>query len=274
MAKKRKQEEAPKGAAAWMATFSDLMNLLLCFFVLLFSMSSIDADKYEQIAASLNNSFSIFNGGGATIGEGALVSSGVSQLNELDDYYNNVGAASETDSVEDGDPMEQYKEQLAQEQKEATEQMYEEMSDLAEKNKVQDYVNVDMADNYQFVKISLSGAILFDSGQATVKKEALPILSKVGDILRVYDKYLIKIEGHTDNVPISNPNGKYQDNMELSADRAISVWNYLTTKKGLDPKTLEASGRSQYNPIVSNKTAEGRARNRRVEIKIYNDLEN
>ena len=128
-----------------------------------------------------------------------------------------------------------------------------------------------MDDNYQYVKISLSGAILFESGQAEFISDAKPILSRVGDILKVYKDSLIKIEGHTDNVPISS--GRYTDNMELSTARAISVWKYFVEMKGLNPKTLEASGRSQYSPITSNKTAKGRAKNRRVEIKIYTSNE-
>ena len=77
---RKKTEEAPAGAPAWMATFSDLMNLLLCFFVLLFSMSTVDAEKFEMVIASLQSSFSILPSGGASIGDGEMVSSGVSQL--------------------------------------------------------------------------------------------------------------------------------------------------------------------------------------------------
>ena len=83
MAKKRR-EEAPKGSPAWMATFSDLMNLLLCFFVLLFSMSTVDAQKFEMVVASLQSSFSNLPSGGTTIGEGELISSGVSALEMFD----------------------------------------------------------------------------------------------------------------------------------------------------------------------------------------------
>ena len=75
---RKKTEEAPAGAPAWMATFSDLMNLLLCFFVLLFSMSTVDAEKFEMVIASLQSSFSILPSGGASIGDGEMVSSGVS----------------------------------------------------------------------------------------------------------------------------------------------------------------------------------------------------
>ena len=81
---KKQEDEAPAGSPAWMATFSDLMNLLLCFFVLLFSMSSTDAGKFEEVAASLAASFSILpSGGSALSSEGVLVNSGASQLNEL-----------------------------------------------------------------------------------------------------------------------------------------------------------------------------------------------
>ena len=98
---KRKPEDPPAGLPAWMATFSDLMNLLLCFFVMLFSMSSIDANKWDEMAAAMSNSaFSIFNAGSTAIGEGILISNGVSQLNDLDEYISNAGrnADSETDS--------------------------------------------------------------------------------------------------------------------------------------------------------------------------------
>lgn len=266
---KRKPEEPPKGSPAWMATFSDLMNLLLCFFVLLFSMSSVDEVKYEELVVSLSNSFSIFDGGGSAIGKGLLISSGVSQLNELDDYFNDMGKTTEDSEDKEEDPMKAYKEQLEEEKKQQAEEMFDELSEMVGKEKLDDIVQLGMDDNYQYVKISLSGAILFGSGQSSFLPEATGVLSKIGDILKMYKESLIKIEGHTDNIPISS--GRYSDNMELSTARAISVWNYFVQQKGLSPEKLEASGRSQYSPVASNKTAEGRAKNRRVEIKIYRE---
>ena len=267
---KKKPEEPPKGSPAWMATFSDLMNLLLCFFVLLFSMSSIDASKYEQVVASLTQSFSIFSGGASAIGEGTLISSGVSQLNELDEYFSNAGKASEEDEVNEADPMKEYKEELKKEQKEKTEKLYEDVVAQTEKQNVADSVSVQMdTEAYQFVQISLSGAILFDSGQADIKESAFPVLARLGNILKRYKGYQIKIEGHTDSVPINSGSSRYKDNMELSQERALSVFRYLRDKKDLDPTMLESSGRGEYVPIASNKTEEGRAKNRRVEIKIY-----
>ena len=96
---KRKPEEPPKGAPAWQATFADLMNLLLCFFVMLFSMSTMDAQKFELLAASFNQTFSIFSAGATAIGDGFLISNGVSQLNELDDYINSTGKSAEGDTI-------------------------------------------------------------------------------------------------------------------------------------------------------------------------------
>ena len=96
---KRKPPEPPKGAPAWQATFADLMNLLLCFFVMLFSMSSVDAQKFELLAASFNQTFSILSGGATAIGDGMLPGMGVSQLNELDDYINSTGRDAEGDDI-------------------------------------------------------------------------------------------------------------------------------------------------------------------------------
>ena len=95
---KRKEDTPPAGSPAWMATFSDLMNLLLCFFVLLFSMSSVEESKLAELVAAMNDSFSVFDGGATSIGEGILISNGISQLNELDRFINSTGKAAENDA--------------------------------------------------------------------------------------------------------------------------------------------------------------------------------
>ena len=100
MAKRRAEDTPP--AALWKDTFSDLMNLLLCFFVLLFSMSTVDSQKFEEIAASLSSSFSVLPSGGSALSkEGILVSSGASQLNDLSTYYNNMGLNTDADMSQD-----------------------------------------------------------------------------------------------------------------------------------------------------------------------------
>lgn len=103
---KRKPEDPPAGLAPWMATFSDLMNLLLCFFVLLFSMSSISEEKFQEVVASMSSAFSILDGGASAIGDGILISNGVSQLNELDEYINSTGKNADSDTT--SDQFEQY----------------------------------------------------------------------------------------------------------------------------------------------------------------------
>ena len=263
MAKKR-QEDPPKGLAPWLATFGDLMNLLLCFFVLLFSMSTIDAEKFEQLAASLASSMSILPNGASAIGDGVMVSNGVSQLNELAEFVSNMGYEAEEQEQDDA-IVEVKKEQLAE-----LEQIAEHVEALAEKNNIGEQVDVDF--NGQYVSITLNGALLFDSGSAEVKEEAKKVLDKVALILTKYREHTIEIEGHTDNVPIHT--AKFSDNNELSSFRALSVFNYLLEISELDPATLKHSGRGEYVPVADNSNAEGRMRNRRVEIKIYSNILN
>ena len=266
MAKKR-QEEPKKGAPAWQSTFSDLMNLLLCFFVLLFSMSTVDAEKFEMVIASLQSSMSILPAGGSAIGDGNMVSAGVNQLEFLDSYYNDL-ANSQTMNENDVDGEEKdvsdaYKEQELAE----SEQMAEEVQSAVNQYGLQDLVEVDF--NAEYVRISLSGAILFESGSAEFVSDAKPVLDKISKILDNYDKNVIEVEGHTDNVPIVSP-GKYEDNDVLSMYRALNVADYIRDASSLNPAHIKSSGRGEYMPVADNSTAEGRALNRRVEIKIYN----
>ena len=99
---KKRQEDPPKGSPAWMSTFSDLMNLLLCFFVLLFSMSTVDTEKLQAVVASLQSSISILPSGGASIGEGEMISAGVRQLEFLDSYYNEMANSKSEDGDNNG----------------------------------------------------------------------------------------------------------------------------------------------------------------------------
>ena len=118
MAKKR-PEDPPKGAPAWQATFSDLMNLLLCFFVLLFSMSTVDAQKFEMIVASLQSSMSILPAGGSSIGDGDMVAAGVNQLEFLDSYYNDLANSQSLNQEEKDEELEEEyeKKELAESEK-------------------------------------------------------------------------------------------------------------------------------------------------------------
>ena len=259
MAKKKREEDQGGGGGGWINTFADLMNLLLCFFVLLFSMSTVDADKYEQLVTSMTESINIFQGGGSAIGEGAFVSSGTDQLVSISEYFNeyeNSGEDSQkTEDQKDQDngnqnqqgnqstgnkPLddqakaeEEFRAKQEAEEKEKAEQLYEQLAENASQQDIEDLININKDKKNQFVQISLNGALLFESGDVEIKKNMMPLMSKVGDILKRYAYHRIKIEGHTDDVPIS---GKYKNNMMLSTARANTVFEYLVNKKKMDPK--------------------------------------
>ena len=259
----RRKEDPPKGSPAWMNTFADLMNLLLCFFVMLFSMSSVNEEKFEKVIASFQSTFSILPGGGASIGEGELISSGISQLENFDSYYNQqLSSQSDGQTEEEKDITEAYEQQELEESEDMAQQLENALSQYG----IQDDVEVDF--NAEYVTLNMNGALLFDSASAELRDEAYPLVNKVGKILVTYDNNIIEVEGHTDNVPIHS--SKYEDNNVLSMYRALAVANYLRDTTTLDPAYIKSSGRGEYVPIADNATPEGRARNRRVEIKIYN----
>lgn len=259
----RRKEDPPKGSPAWMNTFADLMNLLLCFFVMLFSMSSVNEEKFEKVIASFQSTFSILPGGGASIGEGELISSGISQLENFDSYYNQqLSSQSDGQTEEEKDITEAYEQQELEESEDMAQQLENALSQYG----IQDDVEVDF--NAEYVTLNMNGALLFDSASAELRDEAYPLVNKLGKILVTYDNNIIEVEGHTDNVPIHY--SKYEDNNVLSMYRALAVANYLRDTTTLDPAYIKSSGRGEYVPIADNATPEGRARNRRVEIKIYN----
>lgn len=268
MAKKRAEDSPP--SLLWKDTFSDLMNLLFCFFVLLFAMSSIDTDKFQEMAAALAARFSVLpSGGSAMNSEGVLVGSGVSQLNELSDYYNNMGLNSEGDmSQEEDSSLDQAYEQIQQEGLEQSEKMAETIQASLEASNIASQVEI--TPTSQYVMLSLNGGILFDSGKADLKSEAVGIIDKVADAIKIYDDNTISIEGHTDNVP--QHTAQYPDNMVLSMYRALSVYNYFVDQKEFNKNSISSTGRGEAVPIATNSTPEGRSQNRRVEIKIYNML--
>jgi len=300
MGKKKEEFKLPPGTPApWMSTFSDMMTLLMCFFVLLFSMSSIDAAKFEEVAKSFQSTFSIFKGGAQAVGDGILVSNGVSQLNMLDEYINSSGKTAEADAPAenldksesassdtpaeaavkeaaevlgmDAAQMQELQEtvdQIEEEKMKLSEALAEKIEEALEENMIADKVDVSV--NADYVLLTFNGAFLFDSGKADLKADALPVLNKVGVILARYAEWDIEIEGHTDSVPLNG--GRYENNDVLSSYRALAVFDYLKENASIDPGMVKHSGRGEYMPIADNATPEGRAKNRRVEIKVYNSL--
>lgn len=292
---KKKPEEVKKGLDEWMGTFSDMMTLLMCFFVMLFAMSNVDEAKFDEVSQSFQQNFSIFKGGAKAIGDGVLVSNGVSQLNMLDVYINSTGKVADSDTQntefkenaqgEMDSKMQELAEELGASKEEIKElqesiqnleneklKLSEELAERIEESLAENFLSdqVDVTFDANCVVLTFNGAFLFDSGKADLKTEALPMLNKIGKILSKYADDNIEIEGHTDSVPLNG--GRYENNDVLSSYRALAVFDYLKDNASIDPSIMKHSGRGEYEPIADNSTPEGRAKNRRVEIKIYNAL--
>ena len=292
---KKKPEEVKKGLDEWMGTFSDMMTLLMCFFVMLFAMSKVDEAKFDEVSQSFQQNFSIFKGGAKAIGDGVLVSNGVSQLNMLDEYINSTGKVADSDTQntefkenaqgEMDSKMQELAEELGASKEEIKElqesiqnleneklKLSEELAERIEESLAENFLSdqVDVTFDANCVVLTFNGAFLFDSGKADLKTEALPMLNNIGKILSKYADDNIEIEGHTDSVPLNG--GRYENNDVLSSYRALAVFDYLKDNASIDPSIMKHSGRGEYEPIADNSTPEGRAKNRRVEIKIYNAL--
>ncbi len=292
MAKKKKEDIPAPGAPAWMATFSDLMNLLLCFFVLLFSMSSVDQGKAEALIESLAQTFSIFEAGGSSFGEGNMISNGADQLTELDEYFDTMGQTDDgtidknVNEDETGNnrneaegvvpsvtptpaPTMTPDQAVLEENKGQSLTIYGEVADLINKVNLGDYVDIGIdAEQYHYITIEIKGHLLFDSGDAELMEDAKPIVSKIGDVLKQYGGYRVEIIGHTDTVPQTK--APYYNNDVLSYWRARSVANYLIDVKNLDRQDVDFTGKGEREPVADNETEEGRKQNRRVEIRLYN----
>ena len=295
---KLRQEEPDEGLPAWMSTFSDLMNLLLCFFVLLFASSTMDEGRIQQIAASFQNvSFSIFNQTSQMLQNGEMVSGGVTQLEGVRSLMEEVGKAVDStdgddskanedregknpESTEAGQPsdaetteqgnmtLDQLQNQMEEAGLEQSKEMYQEISTALESYTIDERVQMDY--NYQYVELDMNGALLFDTGKAELKEDSYAFMQKIGSVLETYKDSIIEIEGHTDNVPIHN--SKYESNRYLSTARATNVYEYLMEHTNLVDAHMKVAGYGESHPVASNDTPEGRARNRRVVIKIYNQL--
>lgn len=294
---KRKEQPPEEGAPEWMATFSDLMNLLLCFFVLLFASSTVDEVKLQKIAASFENmSFSVLPQGAISLIKGIEVSGGVTQLpdvmsimqelgyaqtesgNNVDreaigkDNENSTASAEEqnTSTTESTDAMtnKELAAQMSEKGLKQSEEMYEEIRDMLEANSIEDKQIIDY--NSQYVELDMNGAILFSPGDAEVNEESKVYLGKIASILVKYKNCIIEFEGHTDNVPMTS--GKFKNNRYLSTARATSVYEYIMSQEKLIESNIKIAGYGETRPLLSNDTPEGRARNRRVVVKIYNQL--
>ena len=226
---RRKSEEVKKGAPEWMATYGDLVTLLLCFFVLLFSFSTIDNNKFKAIIQSMQGSL------------GVLDSGVIVQIDPLISTF-----PGDTDAEE-----------------EKFVKINEQVNNFIEENNLENSVTLILDERGLLIR--LLDATLFDSGKAEIRNEAKFIIERISDIIKQSGKS-IRIEGHTDNMPINTY--KFPSNWELSTTRAVNVLKYLIELKSIEPYRLSAVGYGEYHPIDTNDTSEGRQKNRRVDMMI------
>ncbi len=224
MARKAKQEECPAGAPAWMVTYGDMMTLLLTFFVLIVSMSSIEQVKFKAAISSIQDGMGMWPN-----------SQGMMQKLQLDEQ---IKQATETqEMIED---LVETLEQLGMEQA------------------------VEIYNTPNGVRMIIADPMLFESGSAILQDRFKILLGKIAEIINRLKYDEIRVEGHTDNVPINTP--KYPSNWELSAGRALTVTRYMAFQGHVKPENLSAVGYGEFRPRESNDTPAGRAKNRRVEI--------
>lgn len=218
----------------WMTTYSDLVTLLLCFFVLLFSFSVIDAKKFEAIIRSFQGSLSVLDSG-KTIDEDQYISQAL-QSNRL---------------------------LREQQEAESMEWLYRQLDEYIQQNNLEGTVVLGVEERGLLIRFK--DQVLFDSGKAVIRKDGEPIVQSIGEILKQNDR-AIRVEGHTDNVPMHSL--LYPSNWELSTARAVNVVKFFIEKVGIAPTRLSAAGYSEYHPIADNDTAENRQKNRRVDVVI------
>jgi chemotaxis protein MotB len=226
------------GNGDWITTYSDLVTLLLCFFVLLFSFSEIDARKFEAIVKSFQGSAGVLDMG-KTIDEDRYISQALSS----DKLF--------MDQIE----------------AESLEKLHMKLDEYIKENNLEATIVLGVEERGLLIRFT--DQVLFDSGKAVIKPEAIPIMLNIGEILMTNNRF-IRVEGHTDNVPISTL--LYPSNWELSTSRAVNVVKFFLEEVGIAPARLSAAGYGEYHPIAYNDSYENRQKNRRVDVVILREI--
>ena len=239
MALERKKRER-RGAPAWMVSWSDMTTLLLTFFIVMMSFAEIEGKDFYLVLSSFRGSLGMFQGG---------YSLSAGRLEELGQNMLNLPAVTQGRT-------------LAKSYKKAISLFKPEISSK----------KVRVSEDERGLVITLSGDAYFDKGSAALKKTIRPVLDKVGAIAESFPNF-IRIEGHTDNIPItvSADRTGYATNWELSSARSINVLRYLSEEADVAPERLSSVAFGQYRPLGDNAEPEGRAYNRRVDIIILKE---
>lgn len=240
------------GLPAWLATYGDLMTLLLVFFVLLFAMSSVDAQKVKNAMASFRGSFGVMEKG-STLNPADLISSAKMEGKGSSYKYQSMAKKIKGD----------LEKQTAKQKTDA-----KETESSSEDSKQAEAFTVTITE--RGVVISVAEKFLFGSGKAVLKEEAAPILDLVLESISDMNNN-IAVEGHTDNIPINT--FQFPSNWELSGGRAASVVKYFVDKNPALNKRISLAGYAETRPKATNLSIEGRSSNRRVEIVILKTVD-
>ncbi|WP_396193570.1 flagellar motor protein MotB [Fictibacillus barbaricus] len=246
LAKKKKHHEDHVDET-WLIPYADMLTLLLALFIVLFAMSEVDAQKFKQMASAFRNEF--------TSGTGVMEEQATIPTPDTNPIPKDTESIAL--SKEEQKQLEEAKKEL-----EALEELQKKINSYIQSNKLTSSLQTQLTENGLLITI-LDNA-LFDSGSAIVKPGSREIGKKLSELLVTTPPRNIVIAGHTDNVPINKPD--IQSNWELSAFRGINFMRVLLENPGLKPNQVSASGYGEYRPKADNKTAEGRAKNRRVEV--------
>jgi chemotaxis protein MotB len=239
VSRKKHKHEEHVNLERWLVSYADFVTLLFIVFLILFSMSAIDVKKFQ----ALKESFSDITGSGASLVMPAPGSTTTPTTN-----VNTGKAKKKNDTAAEQERFEEIKEKMEQ---------YAQAKGL-DKN-----VKVNMDQNG--INITITGTILFANGDASLQPEAKKIIKDMFGFINSIDNPL-RIEGHTDNVPIRT--AQYPSNWELSSARAMNLVRYLAEEYKIKPERLSGAGYGEYHPVAPNDTPENRAKNRRVEIMI------
>lgn len=253
---KRKKAAQEGGGAGWLTTYADLMTLLLCFFVLLYAMSSPDEAKYQMIVNSLQEA--LIGQHGATIFD----QPSMDQDELVGDPIPEEGLPAESDEITNAEEGvdEDWTGDLSM--TEIAAEVFGVVSDYLQSQGLESTVKVEIVE--EGILLDIKEQVLFDLGQATIKANSLETLNKLGVLFEKFENS-IRVTGHTDNLPIST--SKFPSNWELAAARSCAIVRYYTDNR-LESNRFTCTSKGETEPIDSNETEAGRAQNRRVNFLI------
>jgi chemotaxis protein MotB len=252
--KKKRQEEEHENLERWLVSYADFITLLFAFFVTMYSISRVDEKKMGSVVESLQRAL----GSTAAWQEGKKQDTGVFQTSDKPLEVAVVPVNSEKGQGKDdfGKLAAEIKKNIKEGQKNNGGE-----GDLNQLKFILDK---------RGLVLRFSERFFFDSGEASVRPEVIPMLNIIAQTLEKIPNH-IRIEGHTDSVPINTP--KFPSNWELSTARATSIVHFTLTHYQFEPNRLSAAGYGEFRPIASNKTPDGRSQNRRVDIVILSSKE-